>query len=57
MDAKSGDQLAVIETGGTIAAGGAAIADGNVVIPSGLQYPFGTVVNNNQIHCYTVKAK
>ena len=52
FNAKTGDQLTMFETGGTIAAGAAAIADGNVVVGSGLQYPFGTVVNNNQIHCY-----
>jgi outer membrane protein assembly factor BamB len=44
------------ETGGTIAAGAAAIVDGNVVVKSGLQYAFGSdAKNNDQIICYGVE--
>jgi outer membrane protein assembly factor BamB len=52
-DAHAGDLLHTINTGGTIAAGGAAIVDGHVIVKSGLQYPLdSSVVNNNQIYCY-----
>ena len=52
LDAESGDQLNMFETGGSNAAGGAAIAAGRVVVSSGLQYPLSASVFNNQIICY-----
>ena len=52
-NAKTGDELTRFDTGGTIAAGAAAIADGHVVVKSGLQYVFAQdAMNNNQIICY-----
>jgi outer membrane protein assembly factor BamB len=51
--AATGEQLHVLNAGGTIAAGGAALVDGRVIVKSGLSYPLDrTAVNNNQIHCY-----
>lgn len=51
--AHSGEMLTLFETGGTIAAGAAAIAQGKVVVQSGLQYVFdSTAKNNNQVICY-----
>ena len=38
LDAATGAQLTMFDTGGTIAAGGAAVAKGHVVVGSGLQY-------------------
>jgi outer membrane protein assembly factor BamB len=53
LDARSGEELTMFDTGGTIAAGAAAIAQGRVVVKSGLQYVFdSTAKNNNQIICY-----
>ena len=53
LNAMTGDQLAKFTTGGTIAAGAAAIADGKIVVPSGLQYSLdSTCKNNNLIICY-----
>jgi outer membrane protein assembly factor BamB len=53
LDAQSGDELAMFDTGGTIAAGAAAIAQGRIVVGSGLQYVFdSTVKNNDQVICY-----
>jgi glucose dehydrogenase len=53
MNAKTGEMLTSFETGGSIAAGAAAIAQGKVVVKSGLQYPLdATVKDNNQIICY-----
>ena len=53
FDAHEGGMLTMFDTGGTIAAGAAAIAQGHVVVQSGLQYVFdSTVKNNNQIICY-----
>jgi outer membrane protein assembly factor BamB len=52
FNAHTGDMLTMFNTGGTISAGSAAIAQGRVVVQSGLQYPLGTVRNNNQIICY-----
>ena len=52
LNAHTGDQLQMFNTGGTIAAGAAAIVDGKVIVKSGLQYPLGTVQNNNQVICY-----
>jgi outer membrane protein assembly factor BamB len=52
-NAKTGDMLNTFETGGTIAAGAAAIVDGNVIVQSGLSYPFEpTAKNNNLVICY-----
>jgi hypothetical protein len=42
-------------TGGSIAAGGAAIAQGKIVVASGLQYQIAGATlakNNNQIYCF-----
>jgi polyvinyl alcohol dehydrogenase (cytochrome) len=52
LNAHTGDQLQMFNTGGTIAAGAAAIVDGKVIVKSGLQYPLGAVQNNNQVICY-----
>lgn len=52
LDAETGDELKVFATGGTIAAGGASIAGGRVVVQSGLSYPLGRVTANDQIICY-----
>jgi hypothetical protein len=52
LDAETGETLTMFATGGTIAAGAAAIAQGRLVVQSGLSYPFGTVTANNQIICY-----
>jgi polyvinyl alcohol dehydrogenase (cytochrome) len=53
MNAATGEQLAMFNTGGTIAAGSASIVDGNVVVQSGLEYALDpTVKLNNQIICY-----
>jgi polyvinyl alcohol dehydrogenase (cytochrome) len=52
LNAETGAELAKFETGGTIAAGAAAIVQGKVIVQSGLSYPLGTVVNNNLVICY-----
>jgi len=53
LNAATGEQLAMFNTGGTIAAGSAAIVDGNVVVKSGLEYMLDpTVKPNNLIICY-----
>jgi polyvinyl alcohol dehydrogenase (cytochrome) len=53
FNAKSGEMLTMFETGGTIAAGAAAIAQGKIVVKSGLEYPFdATIKYNNQVICY-----
>ncbi|HET8933866.1 MAG TPA: PQQ-binding-like beta-propeller repeat protein [Polyangiales bacterium] len=55
MNAMTGEMLAMFNTGGTIAAGAAAIVDGNIVVKSGLQYELdASVKNNDQIICYAV---
>jgi polyvinyl alcohol dehydrogenase (cytochrome) len=54
LDAATGDELTMFETGGSIAAGGAAIVDGKIIVQSGLQYPFSTPTPNNQVHCYAL---
>ena len=52
-NAETGDELTNFDTGGTIAAGAAAIADGYVVVKSGLQYVFAQdALPNNTIICY-----
>jgi outer membrane protein assembly factor BamB len=53
FNAATGDKLTEFDTGGTIAAGSAAIVDGRIVVKSGLQYAFAAdAMNNNQIICY-----
>lgn len=52
MSAETGDVLTSFETGGTIAGGAAAIAQGKVVVKSGVQTLDLTVKNNDQIICY-----
>jgi hypothetical protein len=53
LDAETGDELKVFNTGGTIAGGAAAIVQGRIVVKSGLQYAFGPgTISNNQIICY-----
>jgi len=54
LNAATGAELTMFDTGGSIAAGGAAIAQGKVVVGSGLQYLFGgaSAINNNQVLCY-----
>lgn len=55
LNAKTGMMITKFSTGGTIAAGAAAIVDGNVVVGSGLDYALdSTTKNNNQIICYAV---
>jgi polyvinyl alcohol dehydrogenase (cytochrome) len=52
-DAATGDMLNSFETGGTIAAGAAAIVEGHVLVKSGLEYNFGTnLLSNKFIICY-----
>ncbi|MET0391101.1 MAG: PQQ-binding-like beta-propeller repeat protein [Polyangiales bacterium] len=52
-NAESGEELTSFDTGGTIAAGAAAIVDGHVVVKSGLQYQFATdAKNNNEVIGY-----
>ena len=55
LNAATMAELKRFDTGGTIAAGAAAIVDGKIVVKSGLQYPLGTVTDNNQIRCYGLK--
>ena len=53
LDAASGDELTKFDATGTIAAGAAAVAQGKVVVGSGLQYPYANnAKNNNQVICY-----
>lgn len=53
FNAATGEELNRFDTGGTIAAGGPAIAEGHVCVGSGLQYPFSrTAVPNDEIICY-----
>jgi outer membrane protein assembly factor BamB len=52
LNAHTGERLHMFNTGGSIAAGPAAIAGGKVVVKSGLSYPLGSAKNNNQVHCY-----
>jgi glucose dehydrogenase len=55
VNAATGQELQRLNTGGSIAAGAAAIAQGKVVVKSGLQYPLDTaggVLNNNKVICY-----
>ena len=53
--AETGEELTSFDTGGTIAAGAAAIVDGYVIVKSGLQYQFANdAMNNNEVICYGV---
>jgi hypothetical protein len=55
MNAMTGEQLAMFNTGGTIAAGAPAIVDGHVIVGSGLSYALDpTTKDNNIIICYAV---
>jgi hypothetical protein len=57
FNAKTFEELASFDTGGTIAAGAAAIVDGNVIVGSGLMYAFATdALPNNKILCYALDA-
>jgi polyvinyl alcohol dehydrogenase (cytochrome) len=52
-NAKTGEMLNTFDTGGTIAAGAAAIVDGRIVVKSGLSYPLdSSAKNNNLVICY-----
>jgi outer membrane protein assembly factor BamB len=55
VNAHTGEMLNMFTTGGSIAAGGASIAQGRIVVASGLQYQIAganLARNNNQVHCY-----
>jgi hypothetical protein len=54
LNAADGGPLKTFATGGTIAGGAAAIAQGRIVVGSGLQFEFGglDVINNNEVICY-----
>lgn len=53
FNAKTGEELNSFDTGGTIAGGAAAIADGRVVVKSGLQYMFAmNALDNDEFVCY-----
>jgi len=54
FNAATGDELKRFETGGTIAAGAPAIADGMIVVKSGMSYifAFADATNNSEIHAY-----
>jgi outer membrane protein assembly factor BamB len=53
FEASTGDPLHRLDTGGTIAAGGAAIVQDKVIVKSGLTYPLdASAVRNDQIYCY-----
>jgi hypothetical protein len=55
LDAATGEELIQLETGGTIAAGAAAIVDGHVIVAPGLQYPFAaSAVFSDTIICYAL---
>jgi hypothetical protein len=53
MNAMTGEQITMFATGGTIAAGSAAIVDGHVCVGSGLSYALdASIKNNDEIICY-----
>jgi hypothetical protein len=55
FNAKTLDLLTSLDTGGTIAAGAAAVVNGNVIVSSGLMYTFATdALPNNKIICYSL---
>jgi polyvinyl alcohol dehydrogenase (cytochrome) len=52
-NAKTGDLLSSFDTGGTIAAGAPAIANGQIIVKSGIAYPYAfDGMDNNQIIAY-----
>jgi hypothetical protein len=56
FEAATGKQLIMFNTGGTIAAGAAAIVGGRIIVKSGLQYIFDTTTkDNNLVICYGLK--
>ncbi|HEY2732797.1 MAG TPA: PQQ-binding-like beta-propeller repeat protein [Polyangiales bacterium] len=56
-NAKTGDLLNSFDTGGTIAAGAAAIANGKIIVKSGISYPFAIDgMDNNQVIAYGLGA-
>jgi outer membrane protein assembly factor BamB len=53
LNAATGEELTMFDTGGTIAAGAAAIVGGQIIVQSGLSYQLdNSVKNNNQIIAY-----
>lgn len=55
LNAETGAMITKFSTGGTMAAGAAAIADGNVVVGSGLEYALDpTTKSNDEVICYAV---
>jgi polyvinyl alcohol dehydrogenase (cytochrome) len=53
LDGETGETIKMFNTGGTTAGGAAAIAQGKIVVKSGLSYPLSNaVVNNNLILAY-----
>ncbi|MEY4581921.1 MAG: Polyvinylalcohol dehydrogenase precursor, partial [Pseudomonadota bacterium] len=55
LNAASGEELTQFDTGGTIAAGAAAIADGYVVVKSGLQYVYARdAKDNREVIAYSI---
>lgn len=53
LNAATGEELTSFTTGGTIAAGAPAVAQGHVVVGSGLSYFLdATAKNNNEVICY-----
>lgn len=53
LDAATGEELKLFNTGGTIAGGAPAVAEGRVVVGSGLNYAFApTAKFNNQVIAY-----
>jgi outer membrane protein assembly factor BamB len=53
LNAETGDTLTSFNTGGTIGGGAAAIAQGRVVVKSGLTFIFAdNAINNNEVICY-----
>lgn len=57
FNAKTLELLASLDTGGTIAAGAAAIVNGNVIVKSGLMYAFAQdAMPNNKIICYGIES-
>jgi len=53
LNADTGEELTKFSTGGTIAGGAAAIAQGKIVVKSGLSYPLSAdVLNSDQVICY-----
>jgi outer membrane protein assembly factor BamB len=55
INAATGTEIKRFDTGGSIAAGAPAIVDGRIVVKSGLEYPLGTPMPNNEIKAYGLK--